>query len=99
MQVPLPFCGSQLHRTPLQILPQLPQLLSSVVRSEQVPLQQVGLLPRVQTVPQRPQFMMFERVSTHVPAQQAWPWPQLRPQTPQFMASVCVSLQPPLQQV
>ena len=71
MHTLLPFCCSQLHRTPLQILPHWPQLLSSGAMSEQVPLQQVGLVPRVQTVPQRPQFMMFERVSTHVPAQQA----------------------------
>jgi hypothetical protein len=67
--------------------------------STHAPLQQAGLFPPVHVAPQRPQFAAFERVSTQVPAQQAWPAPHTWPQAPQFIASVCVFLQPPPQQV
>ena len=69
MQVPLPFCGSQLHRTPEQPPPQRPQLFSSDVVSTQTLLQHAGFPPFLQAMPQAPQFATSERVSTHMPVQ------------------------------
>jgi hypothetical protein len=50
------------------LLPHLPQLPVSEVRSLQLPLQQVP--PESQALPQAPQFALSELVLTQLPAQQ-----------------------------
>jgi hypothetical protein len=54
-----------------QVLPHFPQLLTSLLRSLQLPLQQAGVVP-VQVVPQEPQLLVVFR-SVHVPLQQPCP--------------------------
>jgi hypothetical protein len=72
LQVPL---AQRLLSLESQRLPQLPQLLKSVARFLQLPLQHVW--PLAHTAPQPPQLASSLFTSTHAPLQQAWPVPQL----------------------
>jgi hypothetical protein len=56
------------------VLPQLPQLLTSVANVLQVPLQQVW--PEAQLAPQLPQLVSLSRVSMQLPLQQLCPLAQ-----------------------
>ena len=56
-------------------LPQLPQLLRSVLSDLQLPLQQV--CPEPQALPQPPQFASSLLVATQAPPQHTWPLLQL----------------------
>jgi hypothetical protein len=55
----------------VQVLPQEPQLLLSLLKSLQLPLQQAGVVP-VQVVPQEPQLLVVFRL-VQVPVQQPCP--------------------------
>jgi len=52
-------------------LPQVPQLLGSLLRSAQVPLQQAGVVP-LQVLPHEPQLLVVFK-SVQVPLQQPCP--------------------------
>ena len=54
-----------------QTMPQAPQLLGSLLRSLQLPLQQAGVVP-VHVVPQEPQLLVVFRL-VQVPLQQPCP--------------------------
>jgi hypothetical protein len=67
-----------------QVVPQAPQLLTSLLRSLQLPLQQAGVVP-VQVVPHVPQLWISVCSSTHMPPQQFCPAGQ-SPAVPQVHA-------------
>jgi hypothetical protein len=76
---------------PEQTLPQVPQLLLSVLTFRQPPPQQVLAAPE-QTLPQAPQLLLLVCVSMQALPQQALP-PQLMSQPPQLAGSFRMLLQ------
>jgi hypothetical protein len=94
---------------PQPLTPQAPQLLVSLWRFLQLPLQQLN--PAAQTFPHAPQLLLSFVVSTQVPQQcvplvqtqappeQVLPAPQTVPQVPQLFESVSTLVHVPLQLV
>ena len=69
-----------------QTFPQAPQLLTSLLRSLQWPLQHSGVVP-VQVAPQVPQFCVVVR-AVHVPLQQSCPEVQRETQVPLLVSQL-----------
>ena len=72
--------------------PQLPQLLSSVLRSTQLELQQVPVTPPLTQL--RPSVPVVQVVATQAEFTHARPVPHWLPQLPQFIGSIERSVQP-----
>jgi len=91
---------------PEHMWPQLPQLLESVLRLTQVPLQSVSppgqtqappwqTLPPGQALPHEPQLFGSDWVFMQELEQQLWPEEHWVPHWPQLLGSLVVSLQTP----